>query len=70
MLAIYINVRARFEKIFNDNRAHISIQVREKKNGGIKREDEEGGEGMIVQYRVYAEGGMYVCIVPFGRMNE
>ena len=70
-------VCARFEKIFNDNRAHISIQVREKKRKNKKRDDEEeeegggeGEEGMIVQYRVYAEGGMYVCIVPFARMNE
>lgn len=34
---IYINVCARFEKIFNDNRAHISIQVREKKRRNKKK---------------------------------
>lgn len=58
----------RFEKIFNDNRAHIRIRVREKE--GIKREDEdEEGGGTIVQYCVYAEGGMYALSLV-GRMNE
>lgn len=59
----YICARARpFEKIFNDNRAHIRIRARE------RREIEEGG-GTIVQYRVYAEGGMYALSLV-GRENE
>ena len=60
---IYARARARpFEKIFNDNRAHIRIRARE------RREIEEGG-GTIVQYRVYAEGGMYALSLV-GRENE
>ena len=68
MCACGCNIYTRFEKIFNDNRAHIRIYVREKKEGIKKGEDEEEG-GMMVQYRVYAEGGMYALSLV-GRMNE
>jgi hypothetical protein len=61
-------IYARFEKIFNDNRAHRRIRVREKERRNKKREEEEEG-GMIVQYRVYAKGGMYALSLV-GRMNE
>ena len=46
---------------------------RKKEEEGMKREEEdeneEEREGLVVQYRVYAEGGMYALFLV-GRMNE
>ncbi len=64
---MYIRVLKRFSMTIERTHKHRSKRKKE----GIKREDDEEEKkgGMIVQYRVYAEGGMYVCIVPC-RKNE
>ncbi len=46
------------------------MHTSKRKKEGIKRDEEEEEEGgMIVQYRVYAEGGTYALSLV-GRMNE